>query len=95
MTLIARAAAPAGRSLLSSSKRYALYSQSKNIIQIKQYSNMLQGCVLKDSFVKNEAPSIGVWQTLPGQNVSRVLARAGVDWVMVDCEHGNIDGKSP
>ncbi|KAI4861008.1 Phosphoenolpyruvate/pyruvate domain-containing protein [Hypoxylon rubiginosum] len=53
---------------------------------------MLQGCVLKDSFVKNEAPSIGVWQTLPGQNVSRVLARAGVDWVMVDCEHGNIDG---
>ncbi|KAI1776637.1 Phosphoenolpyruvate/pyruvate domain-containing protein [Hypoxylon cercidicola] len=52
---------------------------------------MLQGCVLKDAFVKNEAPSIGVWQTLPGQNVSRILARAGVDWVMVDCEHGNID----
>lgn len=55
---------------------------------------MLQGCVLKNAFVKNEAASIGVWQTLPGQNVSRVLARAGVDWVMVDCEHGNIDGKS-
>ncbi|KAI6084412.1 Phosphoenolpyruvate/pyruvate domain-containing protein [Hypoxylon rubiginosum] len=52
---------------------------------------MLQGCVLKNAFVKNEAASIGVWQTLPGQNVSRVLARAGVDWVMVDCEHGNID----
>ncbi|KAI1397550.1 Pyruvate/Phosphoenolpyruvate kinase-like domain-containing protein [Hypoxylon fuscum] len=34
---------------------------------------------------------MGVWQTLPGQNVSRILARAGVDWVMVDCEHGNID----
>ncbi|KAI1739476.1 Pyruvate/Phosphoenolpyruvate kinase-like domain-containing protein [Xylaria scruposa] len=35
---------------------------------------------------------IGVWQTLPGQNVSRVLARTpGVDWVLVDCEHGNID----
>ncbi|KAI0152146.1 Phosphoenolpyruvate/pyruvate domain-containing protein [Hypoxylon sp. NC0597] len=53
---------------------------------------MLQGCVLKEAFLKNETPSIGVWQTLPGQNVSRVLARAGVDWVMVDCEHGNIDG---
>ncbi|KAI0097761.1 Pyruvate/Phosphoenolpyruvate kinase-like domain-containing protein [Nemania sp. FL0031] len=35
---------------------------------------------------------MGVWQTLPGQNVSRILARtAGVDWVLVDCEHGNID----
>ncbi|KAI1426391.1 Pyruvate/Phosphoenolpyruvate kinase-like domain-containing protein [Xylaria sp. FL1777] len=35
---------------------------------------------------------MGVWQTLPGQNISRVLARTpGVDWVLVDCEHGNID----
>ncbi|KAI1098900.1 Pyruvate/Phosphoenolpyruvate kinase-like domain-containing protein [Jackrogersella minutella] len=52
---------------------------------------MLPGCVLKTAFVKNETPSIGLWQTLPGQNVSRILARSGVDWVMVDCEHGNID----
>lgn len=58
-------------------------------------SNMLQGCVLKEAFVKNETASMGVWQTLPGQNVSRILARAGVDWVMVDCEHGNIDGINP
>ncbi|KAF2441018.1 Phosphoenolpyruvate/pyruvate domain-containing protein [Karstenula rhodostoma CBS 690.94] len=35
--------------------------------------------------------SFGLWQTLPGANVSRTLARAGVDWVLVDCEHGNID----
>ncbi|KAI1126188.1 Pyruvate/Phosphoenolpyruvate kinase-like domain-containing protein [Nemania abortiva] len=35
---------------------------------------------------------MGVWQTLPGQNVSRILARTpGIDWVLVDCEHGNID----
>ncbi|KAI0394732.1 Pyruvate/Phosphoenolpyruvate kinase-like domain-containing protein [Xylariaceae sp. FL0594] len=35
---------------------------------------------------------MGVWQTLPGANVSRTLARTpGVDWVLVDCEHGNID----
>lgn len=27
-----------------------------------------------------------------GANVSRVLARTGVDWVLVDCEHGDIDG---
>lgn len=28
---------------------------------------------------------------IPGANVSRILARSGVDWVLVDCEHGNID----
>lgn len=27
----------------------------------------------------------------PGSNVSRALARANPDWIMVDCEHGNID----
>jgi 4-hydroxy-2-oxoheptanedioate aldolase len=36
--------------------------------------------------------SMGMWQMLPGANVSRILARTGVDWVLVDCEHGNIDG---
>jgi 4-hydroxy-2-oxoheptanedioate aldolase len=35
--------------------------------------------------------SMGMWQMVPGANVSRVLARSGVDWVLVDCEHGNID----
>jgi 4-hydroxy-2-oxoheptanedioate aldolase len=35
--------------------------------------------------------SMGMWQMLPGANVSRILARTGVDWVLVDCEHGNID----
>ena len=36
--------------------------------------------------------SFGVWQMMPGANVSRLLARSGVDWVVIDCEHGNIDG---
>jgi 4-hydroxy-2-oxoheptanedioate aldolase len=54
---------------------------------------MLQGCTLKNAFDKGSTPSMGVWQCLPGANVSRILARTpGVDWVMVDCEHGNIDG---
>ncbi|KAI0841206.1 Phosphoenolpyruvate/pyruvate domain-containing protein [Hypoxylon sp. FL0890] len=93
MTLIARAAAPAGRALSSNTARYTLHSHSHSRIPklTRAYSKMLQGCVLKDAFLKNDTPSIGVWQTLPGQNVSRILARAGVDWVMVDCEHGNID----
>ncbi len=38
--------------------------------------------------------SMGVWQTLPGSNLSRTMARCGFDWIVVDCEHGNIDGKS-
>ncbi|EEU42665.1 uncharacterized protein NECHADRAFT_47695 [Fusarium vanettenii 77-13-4] len=35
--------------------------------------------------------SFGAWQMIRGANVSRVLARTGVDWVLVDCEHGDID----
>jgi 4-hydroxy-2-oxoheptanedioate aldolase len=53
---------------------------------------MLQGCTLKNTLNKGEGSSFGLWQTLPGANVSRTLARAGVDWVLLDCEHGNIDG---
>ncbi|KAJ0167117.1 hypothetical protein CTA2_4362 [Colletotrichum tanaceti] len=48
---------------------------------------------LRTAFTKG-GPSFGLWQMIPGANVSRVLARsAGVDWVLVDCEHGNIDGR--
>ncbi|KAA8566995.1 hypothetical protein EYC84_010083 [Monilinia fructicola] len=35
--------------------------------------------------------AMGCWQMIPGANVARTLARTGVDWVLVDCEHGNID----
>ncbi|RAK99981.1 Phosphoenolpyruvate/pyruvate domain-containing protein [Aspergillus ibericus CBS 121593] len=34
--------------------------------------------------------ALGVWQLLPGSNLARILARAGYDWVLVDCERGNI-----
>ncbi|RYP85977.1 hypothetical protein DL769_000840 [Monosporascus sp. CRB-8-3] len=52
---------------------------------------MLSGCTLKNAFDKGET-SMGLWQCLPGANISRTLARTpGVDWVMVDCEHGNMD----
>lgn len=37
--------------------------------------------------------TFGLWQMIPGANVSRCLARAGADWVCVDCEHGNMDGE--
>ncbi|UPL02556.1 hypothetical protein LCI18_013490 [Fusarium solani-melongenae] len=45
---------------------------------------------LKSSFVEGKQ-TFGAWQMLPGANVSRLLARSGVDWVLMDCEHGNID----
>ncbi|KAM0417421.1 hypothetical protein ACHAPT_012570 [Fusarium lateritium] len=45
---------------------------------------------LKTSFVEGKQ-TFGAWQMLPGANISRLLARSGVDWVLVDCEHGNID----
>ncbi|MCJ1372285.1 hypothetical protein MMC20_003508 [Loxospora ochrophaea] len=35
--------------------------------------------------------SFGAWQMLPGSNLSRMIARSGYDWVLVDTEHGNID----
>lgn len=30
---------------------------------------------------------------LPGSNQARTIARCGFDWVLVDTEHGNIDGE--
>ncbi len=56
-------------------------------------SKMLKSNRLKQVFLEGKRPAMGVWQMLPGSNVSRILARSGADWVMVDCEHGNIDGK--
>ncbi|CEJ81721.1 Putative HpcH/HpaI aldolase/citrate lyase family protein [[Torrubiella] hemipterigena] len=38
--------------------------------------------------------AMGMWQMIPGANVSRALARTGVDWIMVDCEHGNMDDRA-
>lgn len=48
---------------------------------------------LKAAFEEAKGPSMGCWQMIPGANVSRTLARTGVDWVLVDCEHGNMDGE--
>lgn len=46
---------------------------------------------LRNAFA-NGKQTMGMWQMIPGANVSRILASSGVDWVMVDCEHGNMDG---
>lgn len=49
---------------------------------------------LKRAMEEGKGASMGVWQMLPGSNVSRAMARCGFDWILVDCEHGNIDGKN-
>ncbi|KAF5979379.1 2,4-dihydroxyhept-2-ene-1,7-dioic acid aldolase [Fusarium bulbicola] len=55
---------------------------------------MEQGNFLRKALEKSPGPSMGLWQMVPGANVSRALARVpGVDWVVVDCEHGNVDGE--
>lgn len=34
-------------------------------------------------------------QGLPGSNLSRIIARTpGIDWICIDCEHGNMDDAS-
>lgn len=48
---------------------------------------------MKKVFTESTGPSFGLWQMFAGANISRILAATpGIDWVMVDCEHGNIDG---
>jgi len=36
-------------------------------------------------------PSIGQWMEFPGYSLARTVASMGADWVLLDCEHGNID----
>ncbi|KAF2761530.1 HpcH/HpaI aldolase/citrate lyase family protein [Pseudovirgaria hyperparasitica] len=40
--------------------------------------------------LKGGKPSFGGWQMLPGTNHSRAMARSGLDWITIDCEHGRI-----
>lgn len=60
-----------------------------NMASIMQDANRLRRVM-----EEGKGPATGCWQMIPGANVSRTLARTGVDWVLVDCEHGNIDGES-
>ncbi|KAL1740731.1 Pyruvate/Phosphoenolpyruvate kinase-like domain-containing protein [Schizophyllum fasciatum] len=35
-------------------------------------------------------PVVGSWMQLPGASLARMIAQMGFDFVVVDCEHGNI-----
>ncbi|KAL8286659.1 hypothetical protein RQP46_004187 [Phenoliferia psychrophenolica] len=46
------------------------------------------------TFARNQAakkPVVGSWTMLPGASLARMVAQMGFDFVLVDCEHGNID----
>jgi 4-hydroxy-2-oxoheptanedioate aldolase len=49
---------------------------------------------LRKALWTGKGTSFGAWQMLPGTHLSRTIARAGFDWICIDCEHGNIGGKS-
>ena len=55
-------------------------------------ANIMQGSSRVRTALQEGRQSMGMWQMIPNTNVSRLLAGTGVDWVCVDCEHGNIDG---
>lgn len=56
---------------------------------------MIKANRLRQVFMEDKRSAMGFWQMLPGANISRALARAGADWVLVDCEHGVMDGIDP
>ncbi|KAH6983299.1 Pyruvate/Phosphoenolpyruvate kinase-like domain-containing protein [Ilyonectria sp. MPI-CAGE-AT-0026] len=40
---------------------------------------------------ERRGPSVGQWLEFPGYTLARTIAALGEDWVLIDCEHGNID----
>ncbi|KAH6647176.1 Pyruvate/Phosphoenolpyruvate kinase-like domain-containing protein [Truncatella angustata] len=40
---------------------------------------------------RGEGPSVGQWLEFPGYTLARTIGSLGQDWVLIDCEHGNID----
>ncbi|KAL7824208.1 Phosphoenolpyruvate/pyruvate domain-containing protein [Trichoderma gracile] len=56
-------------------------------------ATLRDGNKLKALFDANK-PALGGWQMIPGSTISRLLAQSGVDWVVVDCEHGGMDDRA-
>lgn len=41
--------------------------------------------------LKAGTPQIGIWNTIGGNTVPEMLAGAGFDWMLVDCEHSAVE----
>ncbi|OJK04010.1 hypothetical protein ASPACDRAFT_1852926 [Aspergillus aculeatus ATCC 16872] len=64
--------------------------------EISQIASTTDKTRLQTSLARAAArkgPSIGQWLELPGYSLARTVAGLGEDWVLIDCEHGNIDDK--
>ena len=73
-------------------------SQDLRICNFEQNSSRMATIMnkankLRTALHSGSGLSLGAWQMLPGSHLSRAIARCGFDWVLVDCEHGNIAGK--
>src|SRR5919198_5597264 len=40
-----------------------------------------------------DPPAYGLWVTLESSSVTEMAVAAGVDWVVIDAEHGSLDWK--
>ncbi|PWY62207.1 HpcH/HpaI aldolase/citrate lyase family protein [Aspergillus eucalypticola CBS 122712] len=54
-----------------------------------------QGCASLERATARQGPSIGQWLDFPGYSLARTVAPLGqMYWVLIDCEHGDIDDKA-
>lgn len=73
---------------------FFLKASGREIKEQSQQSFIMQAANrLQKALGTGSGLSFGAWQMLPGANLSRTIARCGFDWITVDTEHGNIDGK--
>lgn len=76
------------------SSRFRLPPLHRSVSGMATITKMDRSNRIRQVFTEGQRPAFGAWQILPGTNISRLLAGSGMDWVVVDCEHGNIDGTS-
>jgi hypothetical protein len=80
-----------GRSLFGDLLQTRLCNRSVESIKSRSKQHHVAMATMKDSnhvkvVMESGKAAFGCWQMAPGSNVSRTLARTGVDFVVVDCE---------
>lgn len=69
---------------LIKARRQLMVTARMSSVTIMQSANTLRNAM-------ESGPAMGIWQMLPGSNMSRLIAGCGPSWILVDQEHGNID----
>ncbi|KDR83486.1 hypothetical protein GALMADRAFT_55592 [Galerina marginata CBS 339.88] len=69
-----------------------LHADSNNDNDITKEEDELLGLQRVMVDARNaKRPVIGSWMMFPGAALARMVAQIGYDFVLIDCEHGNID----